>query len=157
LPIAPRLRGVASLSRMLSELDIKVYKYLLEKNGEGVPQNVLWKDLGISSRDASRAVKKLESLGLVVREPITFEGHRTYLIKLVKKDPSLISIESPVKTSTASENIAVLNDYLEIPCMYCPYIYTSCYVGGYYDPRNCQWLAKWISEKVSKKKHEGET
>jgi len=144
------LRGVASLSSKLSELDIKVYKYLLEKNEEGVPQNVLWKELGISSRDASRAVKKLESLGLVVREPITFKGHRTYLVKLVKKDPSLISIESSVKTSTAFENIAVLNDFLGIPCMYCPYIFTSCYVGGYYDPRNCQWLAKWISENTSK-------
>jgi len=145
------------LSSKLSELDIKVYKYLLEKSGEGVPQNVLWKELGISSRDASRAVKKLESLGLVVREPITYEGRRTYLVKLVKKDPSLISAESLVKTSTASKNLAVLDDYLEIPCMYCPYISTSCYVGGYYDPRNCQWLAKWISEKVSKEKREGET
>jgi len=144
------------LSSKLSELDIKVYKYLLEKNEEGVPQNVLWKELGISSRDASRAVKKLESLGLIVREPITFKGRRTYLIKLVKKDPSLLSIEVPAKTSTAPENLAVLNDFLEIPCMYCPYIFTSCYVGGYYDPRNCQWLARWIGEKVSKEKREGE-
>ncbi len=132
----------------LTELDKKIYKYLLKKGKKGVPQNVLWKELGITSRDASRSLKKLEALGLVKRESIVYEGRRTFLVKPVKKKLKEIFGE----TKTITKPLISLNGFLEIPCMYCPYINTLCYEGGYYDPRHCEILMRWVKEKVTSKR-----
>lgn len=132
----------------LTELDKKIYKYLLTKKKKGVPQNVLWKELGITSRDASRSLKKLEALGLVKRESIVYEGRRTFLVKPVKKKLEEVFAEE----KRISRPVLSLNGFIEIPCMYCPHINTLCYEGGYYDPRYCDLLITWVREKSIKKK-----
>jgi DNA-binding Lrp family transcriptional regulator len=132
----------------ITELDKKIFEYLLKKGRKGVPQNVLWKELGITSRDASRSLKKLEALGIVKRKEIVYEGRKTFLVKLVKKDLNALSSEQ----KTVEKPVINFKKFLDIPCMYCPYIDTLCYEGGYYDPRNCEILFNWIKEKIRETK-----
>lgn len=140
--------GAKILTNKLTELDKKIYKYLLKKGSNGVPQNILWREMGITSRDASRSLKKLETLKLVKREPIVFNGKKTYrIIAIKKKIDELVEEKKRVIKPLVS-----LNSLLDIPCMSCPYIMTICYEGGYYDPRNCQWLIDWIKNNTSKNK-----
>lgn len=132
------------MARKLSELDKKVYFYILSKGEKGVPQNVLWKELGITSRDASRVLKKLEQLGYVEREPIVFNGRKTFLVKGIPKP----IVEEEKKEKIIERPLINFKKYLSIPCMYCPYI-DKCYVGGYYDPTTCEKLALWIEKNTS--------
>jgi len=137
------------LPRKITELDKKIYKYLLKKGKEGVPQNVLWKELKISSRDASRSLKKLEELGFVKRKPIVYNGRRTFRVYIVKgkKLENLTGEKTIINRPTIS-----IDGFTEIPCMYCPYI-DMCYEGGFYDPTNCDLIMKWIKENIAKARH----
>ncbi len=131
------------MPKELTELDKKVYKYVLSKGKEGVPQNVLWKELKITSRDASRVLKKLEALGYVKREPIIYGGRRTYRV---------IAIPKPIETKKKpSRPIIDFRKYFDIPCMVCPNI-DKCYQGGYFDPTICDLLTEWIQIEISRKK-----
>ncbi len=130
------------MPRKLSEKDIKIYKYLLKIGEKGIPQNDLWKKLKISSRDASRSLKKLEELGYVKRIPIIHNGRKTFLIKpLFKPLPKKEEIRRPKID---------FSKYKDIPCMYCPYIDTQCYEGGFFDPATCDWLTEWINKNIKK-------
>ncbi|OYT39244.1 MAG: AsnC family transcriptional regulator [Desulfurococcales archaeon ex4484_58] len=137
------------MPRKITELDKKIYKYLLKKGKEGVPQNVLWKELKISSRDASRSLKKLEELGFVKRKPIVYNGRRTFRVYIVKgkKLENLTGEKTIINRPTIS-----IDGFTEIPCMYCPYI-DMCYEGGFYDPTNCDLIMKWIKENIAKARH----
>lgn len=138
--------GVLILPLKLTELDKKIYKYLVERNDEGIPQNVLWKELSLSSREVSRSLKKLEAMNLVRREPIIFNGRKTFRVVAIKKrvDDLLEDKERVLRP------ILSINGFLDIPCMACPYIFTICYEGGYYDPRSCPWLLEWVKSNVGR-------
>ncbi|MCD6300479.1 MAG: Lrp/AsnC family transcriptional regulator [Staphylothermus sp.] len=134
------------MPRKISELDRKIYYYVLERGEQGIPQNVLWKELGITSRDASRSLKKLEELGLVKREPIVYGGRKTF--RVIAIPGALKEYESKEKKEEIIERPLIeIKKFIDIPCMYCPYI-DACYEGGYYDPRICDWLSKWIVDNV---------
>ncbi|MET1159839.1 MAG: winged helix-turn-helix transcriptional regulator [Thermoprotei archaeon] len=133
------------MPRRLTELDRKVFEYLLKKGDNGVPQNVLWKELGLTSRDASRSLKKLEEMGYVKREPIVVNGRRTYRVIPLKK--SIEELEE--KKEIIVKPILSLDGFTMIPCMYCPYI-DQCYEGGYYDPTQCDLLINWVRLKARK-------
>ncbi len=135
------------MPRKITDLDKKVHRYLVKKGKEGVPQNVLWKELKISSRDASRSLKKLEELGYVKREPIVYNGRKTFRVVALKKR---------LDTGRKREKIITrplisMNGFSSIPCMYCPFI-EMCYEGGFYDPTNCEVLMKWVKENTNSSK-----
>lgn len=133
------------MPRKITELDKKIYKYVMSKGEQGVPQNVLWKELKISSRDASRSLKKLEELGYVKRESIVHGGRRTFRIIALKKRIR----EEGERPRSIPRPLIHVDGFSEIPCMYCPYI-DMCYEGGYYDPTSCEWIYSWVREKVVK-------
>lgn len=61
-----------------------------------IPQSELWKRMGIRSSRASSLLGSLEEKGLVAREQIVHEGHRTYRIRLTddaKKNPENLNYE----------------------------------------------------------------
>ncbi|RLG81080.1 MAG: AsnC family transcriptional regulator [Thermoprotei archaeon] len=133
------------MPRKVTELDKKIYEYLLDKGGKGVPQNILWKELNITSRDASRSLKKLEELGLVKREPIVYNGRRTFKVIAIRK--SLEALKEPLRERRPQRTHILLDSFTEIPCMSCPYI-DMCYEGGYYDPTNCDLVLSWVKRSV---------
>jgi len=53
---------------------------LIRRNTDGVFQSRIWKELGINSRQCSRAIRKLLDEGLVGRESVVTDGVRTYKI-----------------------------------------------------------------------------
>lgn len=53
---------------------------LIRRNTDGVFQSRIWKELGINSRQCSRAIRKLLDEGLVGRESVVTGGVRTYKI-----------------------------------------------------------------------------
>ncbi len=134
------------MPRRISDLDKQVYKYALKFGKKGIPQNVLWKELGITSRDASRSLKKLEELGLVKRIPIVYNGRKTFRIIAIPKP--LEEFEEK-KEKIIERPLINLEKFLDIPCMTCPYI-NRCYIGGYYDPIICDWLTDWIKKNTEK-------
>ncbi len=135
-----------TMPRRLSDLDKRIYKFLVKKVGsKGIPQNELWKTLGITSRDASRSLKKLEELGYVQRIPIVHNGRKTFLIKPLKK-------KLPSERKKIERRTIDFSKYIDIPCMYCPFIDTQCYEGGFYDPATCDMLTEWIMKNIRKSK-----
>ncbi|ADI32302.1 helix-turn-helix transcriptional regulator [Staphylothermus hellenicus] len=136
------------MPRRLSELDKKIYKYALKFGKKGIPQNVLWKKLGITSRDASRSLKKLEELGFVERIPIVYNGRRTFRIIAIPK-PIEEFVEK--KEKIIEKPLLDIRKFLDIPCLSCPYI-DKCYEGGYYDPVICDWLTEWLEKEIAKRR-----
>ncbi len=53
---------------------------LIRRNIDGIFQSRIWKELGINSRQCSRAIRKLLDEGLVGRESVVAGGVRTYKI-----------------------------------------------------------------------------
>jgi predicted transcriptional regulator len=141
--------GVLLMVKKLSDLDIKIYKYLIKNAKKGIPQNELWKKLKLTSRDASRSLKKLEQLGYVRRTPIVHNGRKTFLVKPVPK-PLPVEKKEEIRRYTID-----FSKYLDIPCMYCPYIDSQCYEGGLYDPATCDYLTEWIMENIRRRKSRG--
>ncbi len=133
------------MAAKLNETDIKIYKFLL-KHPNGIRQNELWKTLKLTSRVASRSLKKLEKLGYVKRTPVVHNGRHTFLVKPI---PKPLPTEEKEKRKRSPIDF---RKYVEIPCMYCPYLEKQCYEGGFYDPRTCDWLTEWISSNISKTK-----
>lgn len=134
------------MPRRLSELDKKIYKYALKFGKKGVPQNVLWKELGITSRDASRSLKKLEELGFVERIPIVHNGRKTFRIIAILKP--LEELEEK-KEKIIERPLLDIKKFLDIPCLTCPFI-NRCYEGGYYDPVICDWMTNWLEKNAVK-------
>ncbi len=65
------------------EVEEKILK-LIKSRKKGILQNELWKKIDIDRRKCSRIVEKLEKDGLIVREPETNKGTRTYRITIAE-------------------------------------------------------------------------
>lgn len=133
----------------LNELDKKIYRYILLKGSKGALQSILCRELGITSREASKSIKKLETFKLIKREPVSYSGKRTYRIVATKKKINELVEE---KTRVVKPTLSI-SDFLDIPCMSCPYIMSICYEGGYYDPRSCIWLREWVKSSTGREKN----
>jgi DNA-binding Lrp family transcriptional regulator len=129
----------------------KILEFLLENEGRDILQSDLWKELGLSSKDVSKILKKLEEEGLIKREPVVYKGRKTYKI-MVLSDSLLNSDKIGVTRSVGRYLMRKLvNEALDIPCLSCPYI-SKCYEGGFYDPVNCQFLNEWILRNMRDRK-----
>lgn len=122
-----RSRGVTQISIM----EQKALELIKKRGEQGVPQSELWKLLGIDSRDGSRIALRLLKKGLITREPITYNGKKTYVLYYVQpRAPRvLISIDS----------------IRDIPCFRCPYV-SRCGPGNFYNPETCVYLSQWLRD-----------
>lgn len=123
----------------------KIVKYLVQNNANGAIQSEISKELGLSSSEVSRIIKKLEDDGLIRREPVVVRGHRTYKIFLSKDGERLLARKALSERAVLWHEV---EKALEVPCVSCPYI-NVCYEGGFYDPRLCPILSNWISRLLS--------
>jgi DNA-binding Lrp family transcriptional regulator len=123
----------------------RILEFLLENEGRDILQSDLWKELGLSSKDVSKTLKKLEEEGLIKREPVVYKGRKTYKITVLSD--SLLNLDKIGVTRTRPVGRylvrKLVNEALDIPCLSCPYI-NKCYEGGFYDPVNCQFLNEWV-------------
>ena len=117
------------MPRQLSELERKAYELIKSRGEEGLLQSELWKLLNIDSREGSRIALQLLKKGLISREPVIHNGHRTYRLFAVKKYDINIRVN--------------LNTVKDIPCFTCKY-FNRCGRGNFYDPRTCPILTNWL-------------
>jgi predicted DNA-binding transcriptional regulator len=108
----------------LLDLTSNVYKFVLDHGNEGVLQNLVWKDLKLSSRDGSRLVIRLERRGMIRREKVLDDGRWTYKLTPLRMPVQIKSIE-------------------QAPCITCPYE-TKCSLTGVVSPLSCPWIAEWV-------------
>ena len=122
----------------------RIIGFLLSNEGKDVLQSELWKELGLTSKELSKALKKLEEEGVIKREPVTYKGKRTYRITLVADTLARVQ-----KTGLQAGRLGrlvvskLVDEVLDIPCVSCPFI-NRCYEGGFYDPVNCQFINEWV-------------
>jgi transcription initiation factor TFIIIB Brf1 subunit/transcription initiation factor TFIIB len=74
-------------------LDEKVLRLISISGSNGIAQSRLWKDLGIASRDASRAVTRLISKGRVKRSRTFENGRWTYVLKESRSIHDILEIK----------------------------------------------------------------
>lgn len=94
-------------------------------------QSELWHILGIDSRDGGKLIARLMRKGLLIREPTTYKGKKTYILRYADNS------RAPVTISVS------LNPAIEVPCFTCRHI-SRCSIGGYYDPTRCPLLTRYL-------------
>jgi len=73
-----------------------VYRLVLENKKDGVLQSVVWKELGLNSRDGSRTVSRLERMGMIRRVRVMSDGRWTYKLTSTRRRLAIYS-RSPVQ------------------------------------------------------------
>ena len=107
---------------------------ILRKSGEeGVLQFELWKSLGLDSRGGSRLVLKLNRRGLLRREPLIYNGRKTFRLYIVEAPKHVVSVKL-VKGC---------------PCFTCGDI-DRCGLSSILNPSLCEALTKWLDLEASK-------
>jgi predicted transcriptional regulator len=109
-------------------LEQKALRIIFEKGDEGLIQSELWKELGVTSREASRMAKKFETRGKIERKKVLNNGRWTYILYSKKEPVTLDSIKG-------------------CPCLICSEL-NKCFRGGTYDPVYCQKLTTWIDPSI---------
>ena len=111
---------------LLAEDDLasKVYALVAEHGKDGILQSFVWKELGMSSRDCSRVVIRLEGRGAIRREKILQSGRWTYMLMPLRLSVNLKSIE-------------------RLSCATCPYE-SKCSMTGVVSPLHCPWISEWV-------------
>ena len=109
-------------------IERKALKLIIDAGEEGLFQTEIWRILDLSSREASRIVKKFEEKGNVYREKVLNKGRWTYKIFLSKEFVTLESV-------------------IDCPCLVCSDI-NRCFSGGKKDPRICLDLTAWIDPRI---------
>jgi len=112
-----------------SSLEQKALKLVYDAEGKGVLQSVLWKELGVSSREGSRMAKKFEERDKVVREKVLNEGRWTYKLFSKKEPVTLDSVKG-------------------CPCLICDEV-DKCFRGGTRDPVYCMALTAWVDPRIT--------
>lgn len=106
---------------------------ILRKSGEGgILQYELWKSLGLDSRGGSRLVLRLNRKGLLRREPVIYNGRRTFRLYIVEAPKPVVSVKM-VKGC---------------PCFTCGDIDRSGL--SILNPSFCEALTKWLDLEASK-------
>jgi DNA-binding Lrp family transcriptional regulator len=106
------------------DLTSKVYKLVVEHGKEGVLQSILWKELGLTSRDGSRLAIRLEKRGIVKRDKVLDNGRWTY---------RLIPLRLPVKIKSIEQ----------APCIICKFS-EKCSDHDLMTPFICKKIEEWV-------------
>ncbi len=115
------------MSEITDVIERRILEVVKEAGPEGIIQREIWVKLSIDSRRGHRILKYLEAQGYIKREPITYRGRKTYLVKPASK--LFQRIELPPELDS-------------IPCFYCEHL-SQC-SGGYRSPLECKKLYSWL-------------
>lgn len=115
------------------DLTSKVYRLIIEQGKDGMLQSVLWKELGLTSRDGSRLAIRLEKRGIIKREKILEDGRWTYLLVPLRLPVQIKSIESS-------------------PCLVCP-DENKCSKNGTITPFKCIKIENWLIQENTEKQN----
>lgn len=108
------------------DLERKALEIIMKSGSKGILQSELWREINVTSREGSRISIRLESKGLIYREPELSKGRWTY--RLYPKRP-LISIDL----------------ILSCPCIPCEES-SICGANGVITPNDCEKFTQWILE-----------
>lgn len=111
-----------------NDLEQKALEIIMKSGEKGILQSELWHEMKATSREGSRISIRLESKGLIYREPELFKGRWTYRIYPRRQPVSVDSI-------------------LNCPCFSCEEN-STCGAGGKATPNNCEKLTQWILEET---------
>lgn len=114
----------------------KIIEEIVSSEKKCAYQFELRRKLNLSTKTVSKALRKLESEGVIKREKAYRSGKTTYRITIANQELAMRILEATVKEPE-------LSGFTDIPCLSCPYV-DSCFEGGYYEPTSCQWLWSWI-------------
>ncbi len=106
------------------DLEQKALNIIMSRGEKGILQSDLWREMNASSREGSRISIRLESKGLIYREPELSRGRWTYRL-YSKRQP--ISVDS----------------IIDCPCLSCEE-FSRCGAGGKISPNNCERLIQWV-------------
>lgn len=107
----------------IEDLTDKSFRIIIDNGKDGMLQSKLWKELDLTSRDASRVAIRLEKRCLIKRKKILNGGRWTY---------KLFAIKLPVNTECIEQ----------VPCLTCP-VEHMCSVDATYSPNNCSLIEGW--------------
>lgn len=124
--MSPSETAVKKEEQQILDLTSKVYKLVVEHGKDGVLQSLLWKELGLTSRDGSRLAIRLERRGMIRRDKVLDEGRWTYKLTPLRLPAQIRSIE-------------------QAPCPTCPYE-TKCSPTGVVTPFTCLWISDWVTQ-----------
>lgn len=128
------------VSKSLNKHDLAILKFLC-KTSQPVYQNDLPKLTNMDLKVVTKALYKLEKIGLVQREPAVHHRRRTYLVKINKDRVARVLEELGEPVLSIQELFEQISD---LPCITCQNIF-RCYEGGFHDPFFCQLLANYIA------------
>jgi predicted transcriptional regulator len=111
-----------------NNLEQRALKLIFNARDRGILQSELWKELGVSSREASRMARKFVEKDKVVREKVLNEGRWTYKLYSKKVPVTLDSVKG-------------------CPCLICDEV-EKCFRGGTRDPVYCMALTAWIDPRT---------
>jgi hypothetical protein len=106
------------------DLQSKAYKTVVDHGSDGVLQEMLWKELVLTSKDGLKLVITLEKRGMIRREKVLEEGCWTYKVTPLRVPVRITSIE-------------------QVPCITCPYE-SKCSTTGVVSPLSCPWIVDWV-------------
>lgn len=105
-------------------MDELLYRLVVENKKGGVLQSVIWKELGLSSRDGSRTAIRLERMGMIKRVRVLNDGHWTYKLTPLRVPADVSSVESA-------------------PCINCP-VESKCSANSDVSPFSCPLIGPWV-------------
>lgn len=105
-----------------------IYQKIKEAGEKGIPLKELIKELGLDSRTANLAIRKLMNKK-VIRKNSVKENGKTVVKYFINEEPTLITVN--------------LDNIIEIPCFTCKNL-TKCGNGSVVSPTTCTYLSKFI-------------
>ncbi|MEM2226812.1 MAG: transcriptional regulator [Candidatus Bathyarchaeia archaeon] len=126
-----------SSRRKKSPVEQDVLRLIMDAGDEGVLQSELWKNMGVDSREGSRAILRLERRGLIARKKELHSGRWTYRLFSKRK-------------------YATIDDIKDIPCTFCD-LESRCGESDL-SPENCErmiaWITAMLNESAEQRSHE---
>lgn len=107
-----------------NDLEQKALDIIMSRGEEGILQSDLWREMKATSREGSRVSIRLESKGLIYREPELSKGRWTY---------RLYSRRQPIS----------VDSIIDCPCLSCEEN-SKCGAGGKISPIECEKLVQWV-------------
>jgi predicted transcriptional regulator len=114
---------MSSRQKKRSSVEQDVLRLIMDAGDEGILQSELWKNMGVDSREGSRAILRLERRGLITRKKELHSGRWTYRLFSRRK-------------------YATIDDIKDIPCTFCD-LESRCGESEI-SPENCKMMTAWI-------------
>ncbi|MEM0010073.1 MAG: Lrp/AsnC family transcriptional regulator [Candidatus Bathyarchaeia archaeon] len=111
------------------DLERRALEIIMKSGDKGILQSDLWRKINVTSREGSRISIRLESKGLIRREPELSRGRWTFRLYPKHRPASIDSI-------------------LNCPCISCKES-SICGANSIVTPNDCEKFTRWILEEES--------